>query len=144
MKCPHCNFKRELPFKFCPMCGVEMVEKVDFCENSAEIQPQPQAVTNVKRIPYGLTEQTYKERKEIKKLLIALLLVLSCVLLFACVQSGPVTDTTAPSDESTPYTTDAPTEAPTQPAKSGCGSALGFAAVALLTAAAAFVARKKN
>ena len=68
MKCPHCNFERELPFKFCPMCGVEMVEKVDFCENSAEIQPQPQAVTNVKRIPYGLTEQTYKERKEIKKL----------------------------------------------------------------------------
>lgn len=50
------------------MCGVEMVEKVDFCENSAEIQPQPQAVTNVNRIPYGLTEQTYKERKEIKKL----------------------------------------------------------------------------
>ncbi|MBQ2266371.1 MAG: CPBP family intramembrane metalloprotease [Clostridia bacterium] len=68
MKCPHCNFERELPFKFCPMCGVETVEKVDFCENSAEIQPQPQAVTNVKRIPYGLTEQTYKERKEIKKL----------------------------------------------------------------------------
>lgn len=48
-----------------------------------------------------------------KKLLIALLLVLSCVLLFACVQSGPVTDTTAPSDESTPNATDAPTEAPT-------------------------------
>ena len=48
-----------------------------------------------------------------KKLLIALLLVLSCVLLFACVQSGPVTDTTAPSDESTPGATDAPTEAPT-------------------------------
>ena len=48
-----------------------------------------------------------------KKLLIALLLVLSCVLLFACVQSGPVTDTTAPSDESTPGATDTPTEAPT-------------------------------
>lgn len=47
-----------------------------------------------------------------KKLLIALLLVLSCVLLFACVQSGPVTDTTAPSDESTPGATDTPTEAP--------------------------------
>ena len=53
-----------------------------------------------------------KGRKEMKKLLIALLLVLSCVLLFACVQSGPVTDTTAPSDESTPNATDAPTEAP--------------------------------
>ena len=48
-----------------------------------------------------------------KKLLIALLLVLSCVLLFACVQSGPVTDTTAPSEEGTPGATDAPTEAPT-------------------------------
>ena len=48
-----------------------------------------------------------------KKLLIALLLVLSCVLLFACVQSGPVTDTTAPSEEGTPNATDAPTEAPT-------------------------------
>ena len=48
-----------------------------------------------------------------KKLLIALLLVLSCVLLFACVQSGPATDTTAPSDESTPGATDTPTEAPT-------------------------------
>ena len=44
-----------------------------------------------------------------KKLLIALLLVLSCVLLFACVQSGPATDTTAPSDESTPGATDTPT-----------------------------------
>ena len=54
-----------------------------------------------------------KDLTIMKKLLIALLLVLSCVLLFACVQSGPVTDTTAPSEEGTPNATDAPTEAPT-------------------------------
>ena len=48
--------------------------------------------------------------------------------------------TEAPSE--TP--TEAPTQAPIEPAKSGCGSALGFAAVALLTAAAAFVAIKKD
>ena len=47
-----------------------------------------------------------------KKLLIALLLVLSCVLLFACVQDDPATDTTAPSEDGTNAPTDAPTEAP--------------------------------
>ena len=57
--------------------------------------------------------------------------------------------TEAPTDEVTETPTEAPatevpTEAPTQPAKSGCGSALGFAAVALLTAAAAFVAAKRE
>ena len=57
--------------------------------------------------------------------------------------------TEAPTDapDGTEAPTDAPdagTEAPTEPAKSGCGSALGFAAVALLTAAAAFVATKKD
>ena len=57
--------------------------------------------------------------------------------------------TEAPTDEVTEApteapATEAPTEAPTQPAKSGCGSALGFAAVALLTAAAAFVAAKRE
>ena len=57
--------------------------------------------------------------------------------------------TEAPTDEMTEAPTEAPatevpTEAPTQPAKSGCGSALGFAAVALLTAAAAFVAAKRE
>ena len=57
--------------------------------------------------------------------------------------------TEAPTDEMTETpteapATEAPTEAPTQPAKSGCGSALGFAAVALLTAAAAFVAAKRE
>ncbi len=67
------------------------------------------------------------------------------------------TETEAPTDEVTEAPTDevteAPTEAPateapaedpTEPAKSGCGSALGFAAVALLTAAAAFVAAKRE
>ena len=49
-----------------------------------------------------------------KKLLIALLLVLSCVLLFACVQDDPATDTTAPSEDVTDAPTDAPTETPTE------------------------------
>ena len=49
-----------------------------------------------------------------KKLLIALLLVLSCVLLFACVQDGPSTDTDAPSDGVTDAPTDAPTDTPTE------------------------------
>ncbi|MBQ9780274.1 MAG: hypothetical protein IJW00_04950 [Clostridia bacterium] len=58
-----------------------------------------------------------------KKLLIALLLVLSCALLFACVQNDPTGDTTAPSEEKTDNTTggatdaptNTPTEAPTEP-----------------------------
>ena len=50
-----------------------------------------------------------------KKLLIALLLVLSCVLLFACVQDDPATDTTAPSEDGTNTPTNVPTEAPTEP-----------------------------
>ena len=50
--------------------------------------------------------------------------------------------TEAPTDA--PDGTEAPTEAPTEPVESGCGSALGFGAVALLIAAAAFVATKKD
>ena len=58
-----------------------------------------------------------------KKLLIALLLVLSCALLFACVQNDPTGDTTAPSEEKTDNATggatdaptNTPTEAPTEP-----------------------------
>ena len=55
-------------------------------------------------------------------------------------------------DTTTEETTEAPTEAPTaeettaaptEPAKSGCGSVIGFSAVAVLTAAA-FVALKKD
>ena len=49
-----------------------------------------------------------------KKILIALLLVLSCVLLFACVQDDPATDTTAPSDGATDAPTEAPTDTPTE------------------------------
>ena len=48
--------------------------------------------------------------------------------------------TEAPSE--TP--TEAPTQAPTEPVESGCGSALGFGVVALLIAAAAFLATKKD
>lgn len=62
-------------------------------------------------------------------------------------ETEPVADETqAPSENDTQAPaadTEVPTEAPTQPAKSGCGSALGFAAVALLTAAA-FVAAKRE
>ena len=41
MKCPHCSFEREVPFKFCPMCGVKMVDKADEENFSAENQPKP-------------------------------------------------------------------------------------------------------
>ncbi len=61
--------------------------------------------------------------------------------------------TEAPTDEATEAPadeTEAPTDAPATDApdndapKSGCGATVGFAAVAVLTAAAAFVARKKD
>ena len=75
MKCPHCNFERELPFKFCPMWGVKAVDNVADDENLAENQPnteetavQPEVTTFVRRIPHGFTEKTYNERKGIKKL----------------------------------------------------------------------------
>ena len=47
-------------------------------------------------------------------------------------------------DELTVITTAEETAAPTEPAQSGCGSTVGFAAVALLTAAAAFMVKKKD
>lgn len=75
MKCPHCNFEREMPFKFCPMCGVKSVSdenlEENFSENNQtvdEIPVQPEVVTVVKRIPNGFTEKSYNERKQIKKL----------------------------------------------------------------------------
>ena len=62
--------------------------------------------------------------------------------------------TEAPTDEVTEASTDAPqqggdateapTEAPTDEPKSGCGSVIGFSAVAILAAAAAAVALKKD
>lgn len=54
--------------------------------------------------------------------------------------------TTAPTAEETEAPTAAPTdaEATTEAAKSGCGATVGMAAVAVLTAAAAFVATKKD
>ena len=50
-----------------------------------------------------------------KKLLIVLLALMTCVLLFACVKEAPDTDTTAPSEEGTPAPTETPTETPTEP-----------------------------
>jgi hypothetical protein len=53
--------------------------------------------------------------------------------------------TEAPTEEATEAPTDAPaTEAPTEAPKSGCGSVIGFSAVAVLAAAAAAVALKKD
>jgi hypothetical protein len=60
--------------------------------------------------------------------------------------------TEAPADTNAPAETDGetPTEAPvteapgTDAPEKGCGSSVAFAAVAILTAAAAFVARKKD
>ena len=77
MKCPHCNFEREKPFNFCPMCGVKAVE-IEQPDNITEVNTetnepivnqttQKQAVNFVRRVPYGFTENTYNERREIKK-----------------------------------------------------------------------------
>jgi len=53
--------------------------------------------------------------------------------------------TEAPTDAETDApATEAPTEAPTDEPKSGCGSVIGFGAVAILAAAAAAVALKKD
>ena len=59
-------------------------------------------------------------------------------------------ETEAPTDEATEAPTDAPatdapaTDAPTEPAEDGCGSVIGFSAIAVLAAAAAAVALKKD
>lgn len=60
MKCPRCDFEREEPFKFCPKCGTPAQEGL--------VNPVPLQEKFVKRVPYGLTEKTYEERKGIKKL----------------------------------------------------------------------------
>jgi hypothetical protein len=58
--------------------------------------------------------------------------------------------TEAPTEEKTEAPTDAPatdapaTDAPTEPAEGGCGSVIGFSAIAVLAAAAAAVALKKD
>ncbi len=64
MKCPHCNFEREEPFKFCPMCGAKAVNEENFEDNL----PQTETVTFVKRVPNGFSEKSYNERKSIRKL----------------------------------------------------------------------------
>ena len=75
MKCPHCNFEREEPFKFCPMCGVQMADNEELERIIPENEPQPtenieppKTVTVVRRIPNGFTEIGYNERNQIKKL----------------------------------------------------------------------------
>ena len=52
--------------------------------------------------------------------------------------------TEAPTDAPTEAPTEAPTAAPTEPAEGGCGSVIGFSAIAVLAAAAAAVALKKD
>ena len=103
-----------------------------------------------------------------KKLLLPLLLCgLVALLLCACTNTpppdetlpdttSPVTEaptepateesTEAPTDEPAEETTEAPTEAPTTeaPTEGGCGSVIGFSAIAVLAAAAAAVALKKD
>jgi len=61
--------------------------------------------------------------------------------------TDPITD--APTEEATDAPTEAPTDAPatdapTEPAEGGCGSVIGFSAIAVLAAAAAAVALKKK
>ena len=75
------------------------------------------------------------------KKIIALLLVLAMALsLVAC--GG---NTTPATDAPVVDATDAPaTEAPTTEAEGGCGSVIGFSVIAVLAAAAAAVALKKD
>ncbi len=72
MKCPHCDFEREEPFKFCPMCGEKAVTDEEIVvENQPQTDENTQhteTVTFVRRVPHGFTEKTYNEGKEIKKL----------------------------------------------------------------------------
>lgn len=75
MKCPRCNFEREENFKFCPMCGTRCTDLQNETPNMSEPRLNDEAVyenttqttTFVRRIPYGLTEKTYNERKTIRK-----------------------------------------------------------------------------
>ena len=91
MKCPRCNYERVEPFKFCPKCGTPaqveeskipqvteeyssdvvsepQIQSQTVVEEEVKPEVAPQIQPFVRRIPYGLTENTYKERKEIKKL----------------------------------------------------------------------------
>jgi hypothetical protein len=56
----------------------------------------------------------------------------------------PEVPTEAPTEAPTEPTTDTATEAPTQASEGGCGSVVGFSAAAILMAAAAAVALKKD
>ena len=85
------------------------------------------------------------------------LLLLAALCFTACDDSAPA-DTTAPdlpdavtdaptdvpTETPTEIPTEIPTETPTETPKSGCGSVIGFSAVAVLAAAAAAVALKKD
>ena len=53
MKCPHCNFERETPFAFCPMCGVKSV--VDEVKTEALEQKNEENshfIQTIKDLPY--------------------------------------------------------------------------------------------
>ena len=79
-----------------------------------------------------------------KRFLAVFLTIIVCASLFVgCNNETP------PAGEDTVDTsgsaTDAPaTDAPTEPAEGGCGSVIGFSAIAVLAAAAAAVALKKD
>ena len=75
------------------------------------------------------------------KKILALLLALVMVMSLAACGSSEAPATEAPEAPAT----DAPaTEAPTTEAEGGCGSVIGFSVIAVLAAAAAAVALKKD
>ena len=78
------------------------------------------------------------------KKIISLLLVLAMVMALAACGAAKPAETQAPETEA-PVVEAPATEAPeTEAPKEGCGSTVAFAAVALMTAAAAFTVKKKD
>ena len=83
-----------------------------------------------------------------KKISICWIAILLIATMFA--GCGAPADTQIPETEASVIETAAPTDAPATEApepeapKEGCGSTVAFAAVALMTAAAAFTVKKKD
>ena len=81
-----------------------------------------------------------------KRILAIMLCLIMAVSAVACNKTeAPAPETTKAPEQTQAPATDAPaTEAPTTEAEGGCGSVIGFSVIAVLAAAAAAVALKKD